>query len=286
MPAFKPKFDEVIIRGGLGNQLFGLMEAYRCLRIYGTPSVRLNVAEYNDGCRDDRPFVLDQIWTGKQGLAVQENTLLSVFRYRLLRLFSKFINFKSRADRLPGDIELKLWFLPTYRSRIGYFQNISAEVDNTPLIELKSDISTHFLSKPVNRLALHIRRGDYLKSVHSGHGLVPLGAILAEAKFALNNNDFDGITVFTDSPELFNISDFEELECDVAFDEGSDNPVHVLSRMASHQGLVASNSSFSLWAGLLCVEKKHFSLPTEWMRGIDSRVLGLNEVRRYFCTLQ
>ena len=55
--------------------------------------------------------------------------------------------------------------------------------------------------------------------------------------------------------------------------------------MSSHKGLIASNSSFSLWAGLLG-NIKIFTLPDFWMRDVKSSIIGLDNIPRYKCFIK
>ena len=48
---------EIIIRGGLGNQLFCLLFAYKIFLKYNT-IVYLNLTNYGTQIRNDRPFLL------------------------------------------------------------------------------------------------------------------------------------------------------------------------------------------------------------------------------------
>ena len=55
--------------------------------------------------------------------------------------------------------------------------------------------------------------------------------------------------------------------------------------MSNHKGLVASNSSFSLWAGILG-NIKYFSIPYFWMKNVRSSVMGLDNIPRYKCHIE
>ena len=63
-------------------------------------------------------------------------------------------------------------------------------------------------------------------------------------------NEFKGITIFSDSPELIDLTKFRELHKNICIDPGG-SAIEVFKRMANHKGLVASNSTFSFWAGIL-----------------------------------
>ena len=107
--------------------------------------------------------------------------------------------------------------------------------------------------------------------------------LIEELQLQLSIESFEGITIFTDSPELIDINMFKNLHNNVVFDKGG-NSVEVFKRMLNHKGLVASNSSFSLWAGILG-DINHFSIPYFWMRGVKSNTLGLDHIKRYSCVI-
>ena len=54
--------------------------------------------------------------------------------------------------------------------------------------------------------------------------------------------------------------------------------------MANHKGLIASNSSFSLWAGILG-EINNFYIPYYWMKNVKSSIIGLEDIPRYKCEI-
>jgi hypothetical protein len=275
--------SEIIIRGGLGNQLFSILEAYRLLLLEGG-YIALNLSEYQSKKRLDRAFEIDQNlpqllapFGVKRGVAARIRLLLG-------KIYEKLANRQHRADRLPGDNPVDFSIFGVVRIFVGYYQNISSsEIDRSALEKMKIFFSEYGLQHSINRLAIHVRRGDYLLPKHKIHGLVEIHDLCLEAKRALAIRKFDGLTIFTDSPELLDMSEFESLNADILVDIGG-TPYDVLKRMSMHSGIIASNSSFSLWAGLLGCPK-YFSLPQYWMPGVESSRLGLDWVRRYPCTL-
>ena len=75
----------------------------------------------------------------------------------------------------------------------------------------------------------------------------------------LSKNNYEGIRIFSDSPDLIEKHIFMKLHQNTVIDKGGE-PVDVFIRMANHKGLIASNSSFSLWAGILG-DVENFSIP-------------------------
>ena len=77
---------------------------------------------------------------------------------------------------------------------------------------------------------------------------------------------------------------FKSLHKNLLIDKGG-HPIEVFKRMANHKGLVASNSSFSLWAGILG-NIKFFSIPYFWMKNVRSSLIGLDNIPRYKCHIE
>lgn len=274
---------EIIVRGGLGNQLFIIFEAYKLLNRARHPVV-LNLSEYHGCNRSDRLFMAGNLLPQVFKDFRLSFDIFARLRFFLAKMGAKFVNSKNSSSRLPGDRPFIYVTVGFRRVYIGYYQYINSSLtDQVTLLRMRSIYSKNILNIYSGRLAVHVRRGDYLLAQHSMHGLVEIKYIIAEIRRALQNDSFEGITLFSDSPELLDISEFNLLSEDVVIDQGGE-ATEVLNRMASHGGIIASNSSFSLWAGLLG-RPRYFSLPQFWMPNIESSRLGLDWVRRYPCIL-
>ena len=274
---------ELILTGGLGNQLFIVLEAVRRSFDTGRP-ILLNAAEYKVAGRADRPMVVGQLLPGLGQVLELATGISSQYRYLVSRMTRRLGVVRSKSIGLPGDAETTCMALPGWQTHSAYFQYFNgSELDLRALEFLRC----LYLHEPIQSrpycLALHVRRGDYLLAQHSVHGTVPLMSVLNEAILAIEIGKFEAVTVFTDSPEQIDVAVLSRLPVPFSMDEGGD-PVAVFKRMAAHGGIVASNSSFSLWAALLGAPN-YFSIPSAWMRGIDSTILGFPDTRRYQCTL-
>ncbi len=274
---------ELILTGGLGNQLFVVLEAVRRSLAAGRP-VLLNAAEYKAAGRADRPLVVGQLLPGLGQVVELATGLPSQYRYWASRIMRRLGIVHFEPLGLPGDAVSTSMTFPGWRTHAAYFQYFTgSQLDLRALELLKSLFLPEQVQSRPDCLALHVRRGDYLLAQHSVHGTVPLTAILDEARRAIEEGGFGAVTVFTDSPEQLEVTALGRLSVPFSIDEGGD-PVMVFKRMAAHGGIVASNSSFSLWAALLGAPR-YFSIPAAWMKGIDSAVLGFPDARRYPCTL-
>jgi len=274
-------FNEVIIKGGLGNQLFCLLFAYKIL--LSKKKVHLNLKNYSLFKRQDREFVLDKLFPEIFDIFGNNNSYLSYFRCLYAKIFESFLK-DNKIGALSIEKAFSINYWPNCFIHTGYFQKISnSDLDLKSLEMLTSNLKPYLGGSKSQFIAAHIRRGDYLLEKHSIHGLIDEKYIIRELQFQLSKQSFEGLTIFTDSPELININKYRDLHSNVVLDEGG-NSVEVFKRMLNHKGLVASNSSFSLWAGLLG-NIKYFSIPFFWMPGVESTILGLENIRRYNCDI-
>ena len=275
-------FNEVIVKGGLGNQLFCLFYAYKIL--LQKNHVTLNLVNYSISKRKDRQFVLDDLFPAISNIFNIKNSNKSYFLILYAKIIEK-IFFKAKVDSLPGDISFSIPYWPNNYIHSGYFQKITnTELDKKSLNFLKKQMSPYLNDLKSKFLAIHVRRGDYLEKKYEMHGFISENYLVEESKKLISKEDFDGITIFSDSPDLINLTNFKTLHKNISIDKGG-HSIDVFKRMSCHKGLVASNSSFSLWAGLLG-DIKIFTLPDFWMRDVKSSVIGLDNIPRYKCYIK
>ena len=275
-------FDDVIIRGGLGNQIFGLFHANKLF--LQKNNVSLNLANYKFLRKNKRQFVLDKLFPNIRNVFNLKNSKKSYFLFLYSKIFEK-IFIKSKEDLLPGDKSFFKIYWPNCYVHSGYFQKITnSNLDKDSLELTRNQISPFLDDYKSQLLALHIRRGDYLNKKHIMHGIISQNYLVEESKKQISKTDFDGIRIFSDSPELINMKVFKNLHKNVLIDEGGD-PIEVFKRMSNHKGLIASNSSFSLWAGILG-SIKYFSIPYFWMKNVKSSRMGLEFIPRYKCHIK
>ncbi len=269
---------EIIIKGGLGNQIFCLFYAFKtALKI--KKKVSLNLTNYDLNKRQDRIFLLHYLYPPLSEEFNISSTIKSKILYFFTRFFEKYF-VKSKDFYLPGDKSFFIKYWPNSFIHSGYFQKINdSELNNECFTLIKKKLKPFIYQEKINFLAIHLRRGDYLEKKHSIHGIIPEQYFVNEAKKQLTNHNFDGIKIFSDSPELIEINIFKMLHKNIVFDEGGET-IEVFKRMANHKGLIASNSSFSLWAGILG-DVDYFSIPSYWMKNVKSSILGLEKIKRY-----
>ena len=273
---------EVIVKGGLGNQLFCLLQAYKISIKYDT-NVFLNLTNYSFSKRLDRSFLLNSLFPSLFDEFKLSSSLFSKFLFLYSKIFER-IFIENDSNRLPGDKSFIINYFPNRFLHSGYFQKITdSELEKKSIQIIKKNFSKYINKNKNNNLAIHLRRGDYLSSIHSIHGIVDEKYILEESKKLFMQYDFSGVTIFSDSPEVLNLNIFKDLHENINVDQSKDS-LEVFKRMANHKGLIASNSTFSLWAGILG-DIKHFTIPYYWMKNTKSSIIGLDYIPRYFCKI-
>lgn len=272
--------NEVIIRGGLGNQIFCLLQAYR-LVLKGNNNIFLNESVYSYHKNQDRPFLLTDLYPDLLKDFVLLRRGRGYISYVFARIIEKYF-ITSKKNRIPGDKSFVINFLNIYKLYCGHFQKIDDnQLDQKAVNILITKIQKHLKEATINKLAIHIRRGDFCSSLNPNHGLIKEKYLFEEAKIMLSKTNFDGITIFSDSPEMIDIDIFKSLGFKVEIDNTIDTIV-LFKKMLNHKGLIASNSTLSLWAGVIG-QIKYFSLPKYWMKNVNSDLIGLSYVPRYKC---
>ncbi len=265
----KKKDIRVLVRGGLGNQLFQYGAAYAL-------SKRLNL-----------PIVADDLFTSavtnaknvdqrKSELESFENDL--IFKRRKISLKNKFVSKTLGLQRILGD------FFPLVFLRSGYYTNekqdkynIFREINRgitlnsycgNPIyfqdfkIEIAEKISQikqpteWFLENKkkidqIKPVGVHVRLGDYKK--HKD--------IYGEPDFNYYKSAIDLIFKLVGHKSLWLFSDEPSeaasiFEGKIKFNElvqppKSSKPIESLNLLASCSAVICANSSFSWWAGFL-----------------------------------
>jgi hypothetical protein len=229
----------VNLEGGLGNQLFQVANGYAYARKYG------------------KNLILDDSnWAAQQGNSPRtyQETIFKNFRYierGRNKIIREYREPKFNYVEIPNfDFNIKL---------VGYYQSL----------KFFEDYSDEFISKlwlpPTsifeNSVAVHIRRGDYLRCAHIHY-------VCDTAYFKENIKEFPDkqIHVFTDSKDFVR-SEFWDHDFKIIQTESE---LGDLTAMANHDNMIISNSSFSWWASLLGVKKKKIIAPTKWFNNFQA----------------
>lgn len=148
----------------------------------------------------------------------------------------------------------------------GYFQSWKYFEHCKDFIKRQFDLN----KTPVDRVAIHVRRGDYL--------VLPIHPVLSIDYYREAIKQFPAdtkFTVFSDDIEWCTNNFFGN---DFDFSVGRTD-IEDLQFMASHKAVIMANSSFSWWAGYLCGgkvvapattyvigEERDDRIPPEWVK--------------------
>lgn len=233
------------LKGGLGNQLFIAAAAILTSKLQPKLKVKLDASFLErDSLRD---FALDAYSLPPQ-LGVERAWIHGILHRRpRIRRLLKGVSLALK------DEEINLFDLPSKASCLeGYFQNLEYVdyVKKEMLQVFEKYKSSQTIPKlPESYIAVHLRRGDYLKPENQKvHGLVSTDYVLAGVQEVQNRIGGLPVVLFTDSPAHVH-EEFSDAPFDfqlVGPDEGTAGLT--LAAMSKAKGLVISNSSLSWWA--------------------------------------
>lgn len=230
-------FTEVILRGGLGNQLFGFAAGLDVARRLGSP-LRLVTTNFSNGLYANRKFELAEVVEGLASVSP---------RIGALRVFTEAgFAYDSRIAGLDAPMVLD-----------GYFQSPKYFAGSREAVREAIQCSSSFeagrnFMVGKKFIAIHVRRGDFREVGQLRfHGLVPSNffeeALAQLRKIAGHHTAI----VFSDEFEVAR-QVAKELENGEPYcGDENEPPLTTLGAMASAQALAISNSSFGWWAGWL-----------------------------------
>lgn len=278
---------EVVLAGGLGNQLFQLSAGVCC------PDVELIL---NDTltklatCMNNRAQVAELIQESRYKISTLNP---NYFRKRFINVALRFCgsNLSKGKKRFfllmlelfgsflfPG-YSLRIERLPTPSSKIikktlliGYFQTpTEVEVNQLKIFDLINGLHLQekYAPEPIV-VGLHIRGGDYR--------LEPKFGLLSQEyyKNSLQRFEFElkkfPLHVFTNdasyAEELLSTLEIEEVIFHLAENE---DIFQSLILMSTAKNLIISNSSYAWWAAFLATCKgSKIVFPTPWFKGLAS----------------
>jgi hypothetical protein len=236
----------LIVKGGLGNQLFQLSFADYLSKKYNK---KLLIDDkyllYNRISNTKRNYSLDLIFTKKHK---KINIFLSLIVNIYTRIFSKF---KLNLENINIiDDSFQNFDIINKNSILilsGYFQGfINQKTINTSFISSFSlvEYKTKFKNSR-NKVCVHIRRGDYLKysNIYHNQELLYFMKSINYINKYCNGHIF---LFFTDDTSWV-IENFK-IDNITYFIASTDNDVSDFLEMSNCQNFIISNSTFSYWA--------------------------------------
>lgn len=253
---------ELVLNGGLGNQLFGYAAGKSIERATGlncrfiSPSLGDRKYElHNFGVKAEFRNPL-QTHPLSRNL---RNRILNRLRPDVFRFYEKSFAFDSRFYDDPAGKTLYGYF-QSYR----YLENIKDNLLNLPDLHIPFSAEYRLLEEKWAHdrfIAVHIRRGDYLAK-EAYHGLVSKEYFRMASNSILDINPSAKFVVFSDSIELAR-KDFPDADAYISSDNLS-KPSENLILMARMGGIIGSNSSLSWWAGFINQRKEVNYYPKPW----------------------
>jgi hypothetical protein len=246
---------EVLLRGGLGNQLFGFATGLEIARQRG---IRLRLITSLLGNEDQvrRQFELSEV---ARAVCVWSPNRITTETYR-----EKSFAYDPAISDLKGGI-----LIDGYFQSEKYFSNSASEIRD--LITGAESFSSGFNEAKGRRfIGLQVRRGDYLQPEQLRfHGLATTRYFVRAAKVLRKLNGELPITIFSDDA-----ASAEELvdkipNASLYETESGSSSLKNLGVIASATSLCISNSSFGWWAAHL-MQQGYVVTPRPWFK--DRRV--------------
>lgn len=264
----KPRSFRLILRGGLGNQLFQLGAGLHYSRITGKKLVldtrKLGVSAFSHTSSiqefDFADLEFSRGWIpGFAGL----------WYLRFRRVLGKGFFFESELKRpeiVTNSKDLK--FVEGYFQLEEYASSVRSELTEPLNVKKPSQWFNEKLRnlETVDPIVVHMRRGDYLK-LKDTHGVLSADYYARAVAALVLKTGSRPVWVFSDSPELVqtelkkkDLSNWELVSKPI---DVSDAEILVLMSKANY--FVISNSTFSWWAAYLSRSKSVIA-PTVWAR--------------------
>lgn len=271
-------FKIVILRGGLGNQMFGYSFYLSLIKKYKCSFIELNPVHchfVHGG------FELPQVFPN-----IKLNKSFKYYR-RVEKLHSVYSTkhlFKIVTEHGPGDycselINNNYPFLiyDGFWQTEKYFRNIENEIRlRFHFDEAKLNIGTKRLAKILekeNSISVHIRRGDYVGS-HEFEGICELSYYEKAIKIIEKSVSKPKYFIFTDDKEWvtenFFIRNYSLIDWNISSENWQD-----LYLMTKCKHNIIANSSFSWWGAWLNNNNKERIVisPAKWFK-----TLGANDI--------
>lgn len=261
----------VKLQGGLGNQLFqfafGQSLSYRI-----NQPVYFDITSYNN---NDRALGLDKF---NINLTEASDKIINIFFTIKSRLLNKYlqnclcnkhlVHFEKTHQfyDIPLNLKGNSYYLGYWQNE-DYFSNISLLLKKQ--ITLQAKLPESNLLEAIikdNTVAVHFRRGDYLKTnIQKAHGLTPIQYYHQAIKIILDKIPEATFIIFSDDPDW--IKSNLRLSCSWIYagtsNHYTDEETLILMSLCKHQ--IIANSTYSWWAAWLNSNpEKRVIAPKNW----------------------
>jgi len=266
------------VAGGLGNQLFMFYGGLHIARALGkepvfdittlksVKSLHAGLNVFDLGLLEHFQLIEE---ADKNSLAKTLHTLAErIFR----KLNIRFLSGKTHNQFLPREIGYidprsigtKTESVEAYFQSWRYFSSTGSRAELLAALTRKSSPWFEETWKDLQSerpLVLHVRRGDFLRAENRSLGVLSKEYFTKIAEL----NPHRPIWIFSDSsPELLvEFKKMDRVTRIVVPPDGSD-PIDSLLLMSKAEVLGISNSTFSLWAGILSIPNSQIYAPEKW----------------------
>lgn len=249
----------LVVRGGLGNQLFQIAAA-RCISEMSGKKLFLDVSSYSSRTQDSLGRKFEAAPFIEEGepvhfFRVPSKLLASLHQkiYWTLRFFgdltpSLFVRLGVLSGARTDFSNLKLDALRSARFIDSYFVgiggNLSFDREIRRIVDQLRALRPLVVSR--NYVAIHLRLGDYLSI---NENLVPNSSRLEKAVRAFQEVGLNSFRLFSDEPQraLKMLQDLG-VGADIELAEPLPSAALTLGYLSSHTGIICSSSTFSWWA--------------------------------------
>ncbi len=259
------------LQGGLGNQLFQLAAGLAISNFLGVELI-LDCSRLGNPKQSLRKYALGPFpLPASVRIILRSNRLQTILNKRFVNQISNRFT-RTHFVESPGGFDPKIsqvksgWTLDGYFQSSLYFQNCKSEIiDLLQSCQIETD-ERRRIDELANIpfTAIHVRRGDYLDpAVAAVHGIAGEGYFADALDYLKSKAPLGRVLYFTDSPSIV----MDELGInpkDIVPNDLSETATLVL--MSRAQNVIASNSSFSWWAGLMAESIANASVvvPEPW----------------------
>jgi hypothetical protein len=265
----EPRKVLVRLKGGIGNQLF--QYGYALQLAHGEPRNVMCLLDYFQVDAKHGGFALQQL-LGPEVLSIATPPVGGRWAY---------LNVDPLADAdfsFLRDSNFDI-FVDGYFQHVGNFLPVVDKLRSMFLAQFDRDLYAAKLRSLVGRpvaetlVAIHLRRGDYLNpEVRSAHGIAAPDSMIA-CLARLPAPEYSAV-VFSDSEVAI------DLPCHAIRLVGPQprslpGDIDELRLMSCCNRIIASNSTFSYWAGMLSTRVQQVFLPDPWMRSGSIRTASL-----------
>lgn len=264
---------QLVLNGGLGNQLFGYAAGKSIEEETGL------ICKFIRPGSGDRNYELHNFGIDAMPASVTNSPRLS--RTLMSRLINKLNANKFRYRETSFTFDRRFYSDPAGKTLYGYFQsyryieNIKSQILNLPNLHVAFSRDFRVLEDEFaheNFIAVHVRRGDYLGK-ENYHGLTSEKYFYLAMLSVLNINADAQFVVFSDSIELAR----KTFPYAVKYVSGENlsKPSENLILMSRMGGIIGSNSSLSWWAGFFNQRTEVNCFPDPWFANpqLDTRDL-------------